>query len=67
MLLTLLLKGVGYVHLDLVANWVAAERQRKAEETTWRAAGAALVLAASVAAVLTPAAVSVAALLGWLG
>ena len=67
MLLTLLLKGVGYVHLDLVANWVAAERQRKAEETTWRAAVAALVLAASLAAALTPAAVSVAALLGWLG
>jgi hypothetical protein len=67
MLLTLLSKGVGYVHLDFVANWVTAERQRKAEETTWRAAAAALVLAASLAAVLTPAAVSVAALLGWLG
>jgi hypothetical protein len=67
MLLTLLFKGVGYVHLDFVANWVAAEQQRKAEETTWRGALAALVVASSLAAVLTPAAVSFAALLGWLG
>jgi hypothetical protein len=67
MLLTLLFKGVGCVHLDFVTNWVAAERQQEAEETPWRAVVAAMVLAASLAAVLTPAAIAAAALLGWLG
>jgi len=67
MLLTLLFKGVGYVHVEFVTNWVAAEQQREAEETPWRAVVAAMVLAASLAAVLTPALVAAAALLGWLG
>jgi hypothetical protein len=67
MLLRLLFKGVGHVHLDIVTNWVAAERQREAEETPWRAVAAVMVLAASLAAVLTPATISMAALLGWLG
>jgi hypothetical protein len=53
--------------LDFVTNWVAAERQREFEEAPWRAAVAVMVLAASLAAVLTPAALSAAALLGWLG
>jgi hypothetical protein len=53
--------------LDIVANWVAAQRQREAEETPWRAVAAVMVLAASLAAVLTPATISMAALLGWLG
>jgi hypothetical protein len=52
--------------LDFVTNWVAAERQREAEETPWRAIVAVMVLAASLAAVLTPAAISAAALFGWL-
>jgi hypothetical protein len=67
MLLRLLFKGVGHVHLDIVANRVAAEPQREAEERPWRAIGAVMVLAASLAAVLAPATISMAALLGWLG
>jgi hypothetical protein len=52
--------------LDNVADWIAAKRQREAEETPWRAVAAAMVLAASLAAALAPAAISAAALLGWL-
>jgi len=53
--------------LDVVTDWIATQRQREAEETPWRAVVAAMVLAASLAAVLAPAAIAAAALLGWLG
>jgi hypothetical protein len=53
--------------LDFVLDWVAAERQREAEETPWRAVAALMVLAASLAAVLAPAAIAAAAMFGWLG
>jgi hypothetical protein len=52
--------------LEFVTDWVAAERRREAEETPWRAVFAVMVLAASLAATLAPAAISAAALLGWL-
>jgi hypothetical protein len=53
--------------LDFVVDWVAAERQREAEQSHWRAVAAVMVLAASLAAVLAPAAISAAAIFGWLG
>jgi hypothetical protein len=52
--------------LEFVTDWIAADRQREAEETPWRAVIAVMVLAASLAATLTPAAISAAALFGWL-
>jgi hypothetical protein len=52
--------------LEFVTNRIAAQRQREVEETPWRAIGAVMVLAASLAAALTPAAISTAALFGWL-
>ncbi|HKW06214.1 MAG TPA: hypothetical protein VJS19_01450 [Candidatus Dormibacteraeota bacterium] len=52
--------------MDDLAGWVAAEQQREAEETPWRAVAAAMVLAASTSALALPAVVSIAALLGWL-
>jgi hypothetical protein len=67
MLLTLLFRESGCVHLDSVVDWVAAEKQREAEETSWRAVAAVMVLAASLVAVLAPAAISAAAMFGWPG
>jgi hypothetical protein len=52
--------------LEFVTNWIASERRREVEETPWRAVVAVMVLAASLAAALTPAAISTAALFGWL-
>lgn len=56
----------GCGQLDNVAAWLAAQRQREAEETPWRGLAAAMVLAAALGAALTPAAISAAALFGWL-
>ena len=49
--------------MEHVAGWVAADQQREAEETPWRAVAAAMVLAASLALLALPAVVSVVALL----